>query len=1326
MRNDKKNPFFTDVGLFSASLFGNRIQTRKDFADHTDDKVKALWTQLKKIWEDGESTLTSSRINESDTEKEFIDPIFRSLGFSYITKTNLSGVSRDDLRYPDYTLFCSKTHADESRAAEQEYKFKSAVCLAEGKKFGFTLNEIDSEGRAKAEVGLPAIQLTEYLKMAEVDWGILTNGKQWQIYYRRGQYAAARYFEINLVDLLSHPQPRKEFAVFLYLFSSEAFKRDKNGKCRLDELYDEGKKYAQEVGEPFYEGCRVALRAVFEFYQKSTKAQKDIHRARLAHQASLILLFRVIAIRYLEDRGVLPTQSGQYRDVSLDVVRLKIEQTLKSGKKFSKSSKEIWQRLRFLFRDVNSGVYGIYVGHKGFESELFEIDFDKYFTDNPMDDDLLAQVIDSICRGVGKNAAQIDFYDMGVEKVGDVYNELLGLRIVQNEKKEISLAASSAKKKELGSYFTHPKLTQLVSDGVLQYLRDRYKNRGDWLSISFCDNSCGSGHFLRQLIEDLSYELFTLEAATGGVKSQNFYRRRLAQHCAFGIDRDINAVWLTKLSLWLQTAENGKPFVFLDHHIVNGDSILSTMDRPDFKAADLQKLRKHCNNISSLKSETKEEVVQARKEWAEIQSVLRPYSRYIRPQTELFDIDPELKKTYFCYPQTFPEIFLKEDGSQGFAIIVGNPPWETIKPKLPDFYRMKTGEETPPNRTKLDTWIDGDSKLSNEYEHWESGIRAYADSVREAGFKNQSGEVYTYAYFVERSVQCLQKDGLLAYIVKLGLFGDKGTSKLRNFLFRENTTDKAWVFKSNKVPDATFFPRVDPNEKFVIFNTRKTKTTTYQFMAKNIGAVKDLSYDFESWQKYSIPSGLDELSNVNIYDSQARRSISEKIMNFPTVKSVGLSVGSEIHLTNERKFFSTSKTSVPIYKGDEVRHFQLSAPANWCRSEKKLSEYASASIARIGVNDILPNSRRKVRAAIIPEGVLTANSILVVTGFADDDQMKLALASLNSMITEFVLRPRLSNIHLNNFRLEALPIPANADPRVIDAIVSNVEKLMRRSDFREDSVEYKKVEALLSIAYGLTREELRSCLSSFSDTAEEFINDVIGYAESLRDELGLARILSFKPKTAFEKTVAQRLGVASLIVARLNEDSSLGRTKFEKVFYLVDAHERLSLKTEYYREAYGPLDQRTLYNEKWGILPLAQRYGYFSNQARAFGKGKTINQIDSGKNLKEGLSFVKDVLGDRAKVVTKFIEQFKKLDTDQIELVATVYAAWNDLLLAKKEPSEKAVAREVLERWHPSKKKKFDATKVANCMRWIKKQGFVPHGKGKRTQTKPTDDDIGF
>lgn len=1332
MRNDKKNPFFTNVGLFSTSLFLYRIHSRKDFPDHKQNSVREAWEALRKIWNDGESFLTSPKVNESDTEKYFIDPVFRALGFSYITKTKLFGVSREDKKYPDYSLFANDKAAVEAQNAEQDFKFRNALCLGEGKKFGFTLNELDDEGRVKAEVGLPAIQLTDYLRMAEVDWGVLTNGKQWQLYFRKGQYAATRYFEFNLVDLLNHREPTREFAAFLYLFTPDAFKRDKSGKCRLDYLYEESKKYAQEVGEPFYEGCRHALKLVFEFYQIESKATKNLKESRIAHQAALILLFRIIAIRYLEDRGVLPTQSGEYRDVSLDVARLLIDQTLKSGKRFEKSKTEIWNRMKMLFKDVNNGVYGIYIGHKGFESDLFELDFDKYFSSYPMSDAFLAEVIDSVCRGKGKGAAQIDFFDLGVEKIGDVYNDLLGLRLVNGDE-GITLADSASKKKELGSYFTHPKLTQLLSDGILNNLRGSIPDTNKWLNVRFCDNSCGSGHFLRQMIEDISYEVYTArsrtESGSNSKETLNSFRRSLAQNCAFGIDRDINAVWLTKLSLWLLTAETGKPFVFLDHHIVNGDSILSSLEVPKVEAADRKEIFDLYRKLRTLKSENKSEIIESRKIWKEIQALTRKYTKHIQPQLDLFKLDEETQKSYFSYAQEFPEVFLNPEPSEnGFDIVVGNPPWETIKPKIQDFYKNKTGIEKPPSRRDLDEWVEGDSKLSAEYSKWEANIKNYANSIRNAGYKLQKGEVYTYSYFTERSLQTLRNGGTLAYITKLGIYSDQSSEQVRVHMLREAQLQRLWIFRNNRVEDEKMFAAVAPNEKFAVFICKNTKTPKYRLQAKTVTLKEHISSAFEEWQHYNIPDDMGE-GTVEVYDSPCRKSIASKLSKWRTVAGNNLKVGRELDLTIDRHLFSKTKLPTPIYTGYELRSFYLDKPENWCKKQTAVAESGTAKIARLGANDIIPDSRRKLRVGPIPAGVLTANSILVITGFSSNRDYNVVLAALNAMITEYVLRPKLSNMHLNNFRLESLPLPLGGDEDILDEIDKHSVALQKKAnkDFESEDA-YRRIEALFCVLYGISNEEIREYLDSFGATPKSFIDEVIDYVKVYKERFKIAKVLTFKPKTAFEKTVAQRLGVASVITEAMKDDSSFGLTKFEKLFYLVDMREKLQMKTEYYRQAYGPLDQRTLYNEKWGVLPLAQKFSYFSGQDKTFGesKDKKIKRFRIGANLKEGLAFGKEVLGDRLSSVLKFLEQFKKLNTDQTELVATVYAAWNDLLLSKKEPSVENVSREVLERWHPSKKDKFNKTKVANCMKWISEKGFAPTGFGKPTQTKPDEDDIGF
>src|SRR5262249_5795401 len=85
----------------------------------------------------------------------------------------------------------------------------------------------------------------------------------------------------------------------------------------------------------------------------------------------------------------------------------------------------------------------------------------------------------------------------------------------------------------------------------------------------------------------------------------------------------------------------------------------------------------------------------------------------------------------------------------------------------------------------------------------------------------------------------------------------------------------------------------------------------------------------------------------------------------------------------------------------------------------------------------------------------------------------------------------------------------------------------------------------------------------------------------------------FSIRTPFDNTLAKRLAVASLLVATLHDDRNFGRTKFAKLFYLSDLHGNLALEAEYAREAAGPLDQRSLYNQRIGIEALGQKYRFF-------------------------------------------------------------------------------------------------------------------------------------
>jgi type II restriction/modification system DNA methylase subunit YeeA len=51
-------------------------------------------------------------------------------------------------------------------------------------------------------------------------------------------------------------------------------------------------------------------------------------------------------------------------------------------------------------------------------------------------------------------------------------------------------------------------------------------------------------------------------------------QRIVADRCLYGVDKNLLAVEMAKLSLWLVTLAKRRPFTFLDHALKWGDSLL--------------------------------------------------------------------------------------------------------------------------------------------------------------------------------------------------------------------------------------------------------------------------------------------------------------------------------------------------------------------------------------------------------------------------------------------------------------------------------------------------------------------------------------------------------------------------------------------------------------------------------------------------------------------------------------------------------------------------------------------------------------------------------
>lgn len=201
-------------------------------------------------------------------------------------------------------------------------------------------------------------------------------------------------------------------------------------------------------------------------------------------------------------------------------------------------------------------------------------------------------------------------------------------------------------------------------------------------------------------------------------------------------------------------------------------------------------------------------------------------------------------------------------------------------------------------------------------------------------------------------------------------------------------------------------------------------------------------------------------------------------------------------------------------------------------------------------------------------------------------------------------------------------------------------------------------------------------------------------------------------RTAFEKSLARRLALAAHIVDRSGNDPALGRTKLVKIFYLADQRATLDLRMSWMREAAGPLDARAVYHQEVGFEALAARADLFSG--REVG-GKV--RYSAGAALQASRAWIHRQLGLQKGEVDRIVALLSPLDTDQCEILATLYACWNDLLLKGRSIEDDKIISDFRESWH-ARKARFSRARLVKALDWMRANGLTPSGRGTRTRER--------
>jgi hypothetical protein len=446
--------------------------------------------------------------------------------------------------------------------------------------------------------GSAASAIQDWLNASEASlWGFCCNGFRLRLVRDNESLTRPAYIEADLRAIFQE----EDFADFTALwFLAHASRFGWPGTplydCALERWREAGQKEGVAARDRLRDGVEAALLSFgngFLAHPENTAIREKLRSHELSlpdfFGQLLRLVYRLIFLLAAEDRDLLhpPGTSAAARRLYADGYSLAALRDGAARRAAWDRHHDRWEGLLITFMALASG-----------EKRLGLPALDGLFASGTLADLENAKLANrSLMEAIWRLAwlkddsglVPVNWRDMETEELGSVYESLLELTPQLNgDGRQLRFAeAGEAKghaRKTTGSYYTPDSLVQALLDSALDPVLDRIEAEADdpaaaLLSVTVLDPACGSGHFLLAAARRIATRL--ARARTHGVPSPTEFRyamREVARACTHGVDRNPMAVELTKVALWIETVEPGKPLGFLDANIRCGDSLFGLFD----------------------------------------------------------------------------------------------------------------------------------------------------------------------------------------------------------------------------------------------------------------------------------------------------------------------------------------------------------------------------------------------------------------------------------------------------------------------------------------------------------------------------------------------------------------------------------------------------------------------------------------------------------------------------------------------------------------------------------------------------------------------------
>ena len=555
------------------NLFNDKILSQK--ADEEVDLSKNNLAERRKYlnkWIDMLENGVLDKTKEEQLQGEFISDIFsKVLNASNITdgkdEWNLERETKTlmDGQKADGTLGFFDSKGKKDIRALIELKGANINLDARQKRAGDTRSAVEQAFGYAPKYG------------RDCHWIIVSNFKEIRLYRANSMLEYQVFFLEKLRDDL-------EFKKFIYVLSFYALVGTENKKAKSLELSEEYQKVQNEIEKKFYNEYKKIRIDIFENMKNNNPEISELVIIEKVQK----LLDRFLFICFCEDKGLIPENS--YSNL------------VKRGELLE----DIFESFKSFCNWINTGNKSKNIPH--FNGGLFKPDsvLDNLFVD------------DEVFRKLEK-ISDYDFdSDLNESILGHIFEQSVSdIEELKKTSQNEEFDKKESKRKKDGIFYTPKYITKYIVESTMNaWIEDKKKELGEenlpelqekdfkydlykknysknfrkhvefWekfreelRKIKIIDPACGSGAFLieafdfllkyNQMIDDKIFNM------TGTKNLFDDTTKEILENNIFGVDLNKESVEITKLSLWLRTADKDKTLATLENNIKCGNSLIS-------------------------------------------------------------------------------------------------------------------------------------------------------------------------------------------------------------------------------------------------------------------------------------------------------------------------------------------------------------------------------------------------------------------------------------------------------------------------------------------------------------------------------------------------------------------------------------------------------------------------------------------------------------------------------------------------------------------------------------------------------------------------------